>query len=173
MNFVREIANLGPHGGRVELSDAIHVLNDVVYLTDWFVSHYNPEGEYRANAFDSVDILPQLKQQFADYLKPGIVSVKICQNKKRCFLEITRVENIAGYLQDEFISRTDLGFIANGTDKEDLFFDPSDSLAVNAEKFVNEFDEISIINCTDLFTEYAATEIYNYWNKHGRTPSGR
>jgi hypothetical protein len=52
-----------------------------------------------------------------------------------------------------------------------LFLKPDHSLNENAKRFLTEFDEISIINCTNLFTEEAATMIYDYWSKHGVCPS--
>ncbi len=41
-------------------------------------------------------------------------------------------------LYDEMITRTDLGFVADGDDIDDLFFKPSRSLADNARKFMND-----------------------------------
>ena len=74
------------------------------------------------------------------------------QTKVRCYLEITKAKTAAGYLHDEIITRTDLGFITDGDDEEFLFFSPENELSENIDKFLNDFDEISIINCTDLFT---------------------
>jgi hypothetical protein len=119
-----------------------------------------------------IEILHQLKAQYAGYLRPDIVSVKLGQTKDKCYLEIATAELVAVYLHDEIIKRTDLGFISDG-DYDDLFFKPARNIAENAQKFINEFDEISIINCTDLFTEQAATMIYEYWSKYGKTPSGK
>jgi len=148
------------------------VLRDVVYVTEWYVSCYDLSRTPRPENAQVIEILPQLKAQYADYLRPNIVSVKFGQTKDKCYLEIATAELVAGYLQDETIRRTDLGFITD-SGQDDLFFKPIASTTENARKFVSEFDEISIINCTDLFTHDAATAIYEYWNEHGSTPSGK
>lgn len=172
MNFIREIANLGPHGGDVGIEDANHVLHDIIYLAEWYASNYNPANALQPENAQVIEILPQLKAQYADYLRPDITSVKLGQAKDRCYLEIATTDVVAGYLHDETIKRTDLGFISD-EDYDTLLFKPERSITENAQRFVDEFDEISIINCTDLFTEQAATMIYEHWSEHGKTPSGK
>ena len=88
----------------------------------------------------------------------------------------SQVLKISGNLSDESIKRTDfdfitdLEFITDDEYEEVLYFSPERNLSDNVAKFLNEFDEIGIINCTDLFTEEASTIIYKYWNKHGVCP---
>jgi hypothetical protein len=176
MNAIRDIANLGPHGGEVEGGDAIRAIRDLVDVLEWFVSAYDvsalqpiqPPAVY-ARA-QTLEILPQLRSRYSAYLRPNITSVKLGQLPDRCFLETTTMQS-QGDLYNETSRREDLGFIANEPD--DLFFDPARPIYENAERFVSEFDEISIINCTDLFTEAAATMIYDYWAEYGVTPTGR
>jgi len=109
---------------------------------------------------------------YPDYLRPNITSAKFGQTKDRCYLEIVSTEVVGGYLHNETITRTDLGFISDDVDSEmTLFFNPENSLLQSSNKFVNEFDEISIINCTDLFSEESSTEIYDAWNKNRSCPS--
>lgn len=168
MNFIREITNSGTHGEDVFEEDAIRVLQEIIFIVEWYVTNYDL---YSLNCFQnsqSEDILSQLKKLYSDYLCPEITSVKFLQTENRCYLEITSSEKIGDYLQNETIKRTDLSFIMN--DENTLFFDPKDLLSENIIKFLNDFDEISIINCTDLFTEESSTMIYDYWSKNGVCP---
>ncbi|HLW65582.1 MAG TPA: DUF4145 domain-containing protein [Gemmataceae bacterium] len=40
MNAIRDMGNLGPHGERVEASDAARVLDDLCVILDWYLQHY-------------------------------------------------------------------------------------------------------------------------------------
>ncbi len=171
MNFIREIANLGPHGGEVEVEDAILVLRVTISVVQWYVSHCALSDTSGPENAQTIEVLARLKAYYANYLRPNIVSVKIGQTKDRCYLEITTRDS-SGILYDETIKRTDLGFIIEGN-YDNLFFKPTRNVNANAKKFIDEFNEIGIINCTDLFTEQAATMIYKYWEEHGKTPSGK
>ncbi|HCB2207541.1 TPA: hypothetical protein MYR09_002579 [Citrobacter farmeri] len=62
----------------------------------------------------------------------------------------------AGYLVDQTIKRTDLAFII---DEDDAFFRPEDDVRVNANKFVSDYDEYSIMMTTDLFHDEACQQI--------------
>jgi len=172
MNFIREMANSGTHGEDIAREDAIQVLQLIVFVAEWYVTKYDLYNPSRFETSQSAEILPQLKELYPNYLHPDITSVKFGQTKDRCYLEIATKKVVGGYLLDELIERKDLGFVCNGDmDGEDsLFFNPKNDLTENAIKFVNELDEISIINCTDLFTEESSTMIYEYWNKNGVCP---
>lgn len=172
MNFIREITNSGTHGEDIAGEDAIRVLQEIIFVAEWYVTNYDLYNSSRFETLQSAEILPQLKELYPNYLHPDITSVKFGQAKDRCYLEIATTKVVGGYLRDETTKRTDLGFVSNGdTDGEDsLFFNPESNLLENIIKFVNEFDEISIINCTDLFTEESSTMIYEYWNKNGVCP---
>ena len=169
MNFIREMANLGSHGGEVNRGDAIRVLHDLVDVLDWYVLNYDLlafENQSREKP-QTLEIFPQLKSKFPSYIRPDITSVKLGQIASRSYLEITSVEPSGDYLYDETIKRIDLAFITDGDEIEGIFpyFNPSDSITENAYKFIHEFSEISIINCTDLFTDEAASEVYELY-KH-------
>lgn len=115
----------------------------------------------------SIEILSQLKQKYALYLRSDISSVKFVQSTDRCYLEITVEERIRDDLIDEVSKRTDLGFIS-GAAYDTYSFSPQKSLVENAKRFVYDFDVVSIINCTDLFTHEAAMKIDEYWRRTGR-----
>jgi Domain of unknown function (DUF4145) len=184
MKRIRGIANLGPHdpgphGGDVDSRDAIGVMSVVLDVLEWYVINYDLSGSQKEHVggktpnAQTLEILPQLRAKYSDYLRSDLKSVRFGHIAGRCYLEITKEEVIAGYLHNETIKREDLGFITNGADLNDLYFNPNRSVVENAHRFVSEFDEISIINCTDLFTEEAATMIYNYWSQHRKTPSSK
>jgi hypothetical protein len=116
--------------------------------------------------YSAEDITEGLRKRFSRYLKPDIVSVRIVQPGNRVWLEIIQEKEIAGYLKDQIITRTDLGFIMGGN-HEETFFSPNDSVSINATKFINEFDDpYSIIMTTDLFHEDACKEINEEYNSH-------
>ncbi|WP_218943593.1 hypothetical protein [Exilibacterium tricleocarpae] len=90
--------------------------------------------------------------------------MRIVQPRGRIWLEITQEEHIAGYLVDQTIKRTDLGFIAE--DYDDKYFSPAVDISVNAERFVNEFEPYSIMMTTDLFHEEGCNEVNERFNPH-------
>ena len=78
----------------------------------------------------------------------------------RCFLETTVREQTPDYLRNYTKHYSDLGFIGEAEQEEDYpVFDPSQSVAENALKFVQELDAYSICHCTDLFKEEAVDKI--------------
>lgn len=117
------------------------------------------------SVFQAEDIFESLKKQYPEYLKPDIVAVRIVQPQDRVWLEITQEEEIAGYLKDQKITRTDLAFISGGEDDSHLFR-PEDGVRENARKFVEDFDPYSIIMTTDLFHDKACNEINEKFNPH-------
>lgn len=167
MNFIREMTNIGTHGGDVTSDDAERVLHDIISIVEWYTSNYSYKPSSYFEKSQSAEILPQLKERFPHYLRSDIMSVKLGQTKDRCYLEIISL-TIRGNLPEEKIQRTDLGFIINGDDR--LFLNPKDILAENISRFLNDFDEIGIINCTDLFTHDIAIMLQDYWNEHGKCP---
>ncbi|MBE9142518.1 hypothetical protein IQ236_04680 [Planktothrix mougeotii LEGE 06226] len=94
-----------------------------------------------------------------------MVGVRIIQTQERVWLEVTEEEEIAGYLKNQTIKRTDLAFISDG-DYESRFFKSTDDVTINADKFVKEFDPYSIIMTTDLFHEEACHEVDEKFNPH-------
>lgn len=124
--------------------------------------------------FQAEDIFEAMKRKYPGYLKPNIVAVRIVQPKSRVWLEITEETEAAGYLKDQKITRSDLGFITNNYDYDyndpfycdHPFFSPEDDVTENARKFVEDFDADSIMMTTDLFHEAACHEINNKFNPH-------
>ncbi|EPL6464383.1 MULTISPECIES: GIY-YIG nuclease family protein [Morganellaceae] len=104
------------------------------------------------------DLTQRLRKKYPTYLHPNITAVKIVQTIGRVWLEITIEQELGGYLLDQTIKRTDLGFIIDD-DENDLFFQPEDDIRLNANKFVSEYDEYSIVMTTDLFHEEACQQI--------------
>lgn len=118
----------------------------------------NTPAQHSESVFSAEDITDRLRRKYGSYLKPDIVSVRLVQPGDRVWLEITQEEEIAGYLKDQVITRTDLGFISDGPEVGP-FFQPKDNVSINADRFVEEFDPYSIINTTDLFHDEACRHI--------------
>ena len=116
------------------------------------------ENASEEDSYSAIDITADLQKKYSDWLKSDIVSVRIVQPVNRVWLEITQEEEIAGYLVDQTIKRTDLGFIS-GDDLDNNFFSPLDEIAINANKFIQDFDPYSIIMTTDLFHEAGCNEV--------------
>ncbi|MBL1175846.1 GIY-YIG nuclease family protein [Pantanalinema sp. GBBB05] len=110
------------------------------------------------SVFQAEDIFESLKQKYPGYLKPDIVAVRIVQPQSRVWLEITQEEELAGYLKNQTITRTDLGFISDDVCGNNLFC-PEDDVRENARKFVEDFSPYSIKITTDLFHDSAWEEI--------------
>lgn len=117
------------------------------------------------SVFQAEDIFEPLKQKYPGCLKPDIVAVRIVHPQGRVWLEITQEEEIAGYLKDQKITRTDLAFIA-GDAYDSPLFSPEDDVRENARKFVEDFDPYSIVMTTDLFHDAACREINEKFNPH-------
>ena len=126
MNFVREITNLGTHGGEIVGEDASRVLQDIVLITEWYVANYNLYSKSNIELSQSAEILPELQETFPNYLRPDITSVKLGQLKTGVTLKSQALKKVE--LSDETIKRTDLGFIsdlefiANDEYEEVLYF---------------------------------------------------
>jgi hypothetical protein len=110
------------------------------------------------SSFSAISILGRLKKKYPRWIDPTIADVQIVQTDDRVWLEITRENEIAGYLKDQIIKRSDLAFIA-GSNHNENFFPPSDTVIKNARRFTEKFDPYSIIMTTDLFHEAAFHEI--------------
>lgn len=168
MNAIRDMSNLGPHGEEVDATDAIRVMRDLVDVLEWYVVHHDPacgvpaSNEGRA----SLEILPQLREKYSRWLRPEIMSVRFIQSTDRCHLEITTKQGQRDDLMDENSMRTDLAFISV-SEGNGLYFSTSRSLTENAHRFVSDFDALSIINCTELFTNDAATSVDAHWREYG------
>lgn len=122
----------------------------------------NSPPESSDSIYVAESIFHRLHNKYSNWLVPSIVDVRIVQVKNRVWLEITEEEEIGGYLIDQTIKRTDLGF--TGVDGED--FSPLDPVTENANKFVERYDPYSIIMTTDLFHDDACREIEKNLNPH-------
>lgn len=128
------------------------------------LQNLNSPPASKESIFQAEDIFESLKQKYAAYLRPDIVAIRIVQPQGRVWLEITQEQERAGYLRDQKITRTDLGFIREGSYDSHLFR-PEDNVRENARKFVNDFDIYSIMMTTDLFHESACKEINDKFNR--------
>ncbi|EPJ2794641.1 GIY-YIG nuclease family protein [Vibrio parahaemolyticus] len=116
--------------------------------------------------FAAIDITEELMSKYGKWIKPDIVSVRIVQPREQVWLEITQEKEIAGYLVDQIVTRSDLGFITGGESDTKLYFSPDYPISFNAKQFINDFDPFSIINTTDLFHEDGVNEVNEKYNPH-------
>jgi hypothetical protein len=111
---------------------------------------------------DRVSILEDLRRKYSNALKPEITAVEIVQLPDVTFLEVARRKYPQG--RDEIIEREDLGYIVD----DEPTFPPNRPIAENARRFVEEFDEYSIVMTgMPLFTEEAENRIAEEWQRPG------
>ena len=111
--------------------------------------------------YPAVVITDRLESKFQRYLRTDIVSVRIVQSRSTVWLEIIRETEIDGRF-DCRVTWRDLGIILRDGVK---FFDPNDSLFINADKFANQLDAMSMIMTTDLFDDESYEEINEQFNQ--------
>jgi len=104
----------------------------------------SPEDSYLA-----LDFTYELQHKYPDYIKPEIVSIRLVQSDSHVWLEINIEKEIAGYLVDQKIHRSDLAFISGENDTK--YFSPDNDISINLRKFIDGYDSYSIIMTTDLF----------------------
>lgn len=63
------------------------------------------------DVFEAMEISSLLLARYGDNIESSISSIRICQDNERVYFEFTKDKYIAGYLKDQIITRTDLGFI--------------------------------------------------------------
>lgn len=139
---------------RYPLKDAINLLIQL-----------NGAATQSESSFSAISILDRLKEKYPLWVDPTIADVQIVQTNERVWLEITKEEEVAGYLKDQTIKRSDLAFITSGGHGEN-WFRSTDAVTENARKFAEEFDPYSIIMTTDLFHEAACHEVDGKFNPH-------
>jgi|RhiMethySRZTD1v2_1073278.scaffolds.fasta_scaffold25178_1 T5orf172 domain. len=110
------------------------------------------------------EMLPRLRERYAQYIRSEIKSVKMVHKEGLSFLEITSQVN--KYLKDERTERIDLSFIYLGEIEGPPTFSTVRSPQENAEMFIQELDPYSIIMCTPLFTEAACREIAGTYERN-------
>lgn len=119
-----------------------------------------------ANDFSAMDITCQLKVKHPGWMRDDLTSIRLVQTSERVYLETTEEELIAGYLKDQTIRRKDLGFIGDGGE-DAAMFDSNNSVEINAKKFVDEMDPLSLLNCcVEILTEEAVEVIQERHNPH-------
>lgn len=125
--------------------------------------------------YQAVQLLPELRKRYPTELKKDILSVRFYHTKRACYLEITEDKNpdalnrepnelIAGSYSgiDYITTRSSLAFIAGDILNDgdvSCFFQPTAPILDNAYNFLKEFDDESMLNCTDLFSVEGAEEI--------------
>jgi len=134
-------------------------LKDVINL----LVQLNGLSSQSESSFSAISILRRLKEKYPLWIDPTITDVQIVQTHERVWLEVTREEEIAGYLKDQTIKRTDLAFVSNGEHGK-KWFSSLDVVTENARKFTEEFGPYSIIMTTDLFHEIACHEVDREFN---------
>lgn len=138
---------------RYPLKDAIELL-----------LRFNVPPSESQSAFSAIGILHRLKERYPTWLDPSIADVQIVQTVDRVWLEITREEEIAGYLKDQTIKRSDLAFISDDDNYGTRFFAPTQLVTENARKLIEEFDPYSISMTTELFHDKACSEVNAIFN---------
>lgn len=146
---------------RYPLDKAIKLLQDLNALNKSKAEEYQGADITETEEYQAVDITEDLSKKYPNHLKEGIVAVRIVQLGFRVWLEITTEEiKDDGTLVTQTIKREDLAFIVNGNVSA-AYFNPEDSVQINAKKYVEEFDPYSIIKTSDLFKEECCIAIEN------------
>ncbi len=161
LQFVR--VNTNREFFKIELAEAISIISK--RATEQRLEYnYRYQGVNEVlDSYEAIEILGQLQKKYPQMIREEIKSVRIYQTKLRCYLESMEesgilIEDSALPLCDQTIHRIDLAFIAKNDDPDanELMFNPQKSVALNARIFIEEFDDYSIINCTNLFTREAS-----------------
>ncbi len=120
-----------------------YAVSEALYATD-------PEAYQAvlAAVTESRNVRDQLSERYPRFLRPDIVRVSFIHYEDMVCLKV--VDRDVSLTDTEFITVDDLGR---------QFFSITESPDYNADLLVNKFDPFSIINCFDLFTEQAASEI--------------
>lgn len=127
-----------------------------IYKAIELIQELNKKNRYNSNdKFEAIEILPYIKYKYGSNIKPDITSIRLLQDDERVYFEFTINEYIAEYLKNQYITRVDLGFIADPDDNYNIIpvFDSEFSIKHNVDSFL-ELDDISLINCVgDIFTK--------------------
>ncbi len=139
-------------------------------LSPGFTEGINELGE----KYFAVQMLPELKKHYPTQLRKDIVSVRMYQTHKACYLDVMIVvnqikENASSIdnifeIEDDYISeidylieRTSMAFVMSN---EEHYFKPTLSVYENAYLFLEEFDDISKLHCTNLFSEEGIKDLF-------------
>lgn len=128
----------------------------------------NEQGEN----YQAIQLLDLLKEIYPTQLREEIISVRMYQTENACYLETTEVMDPDFSAEDDLRElgfedwyrrtnyksvRSSLGFIIG--DEEGLFFVPSRSIQENSYRFLMEFDDLSKLNTTDIFSEKGVEDL--------------
>lgn len=138
VKFVWSMVDVASSAEKIELDDVHSVIDNLLYVVEWFqISEYS-RGSGDVKDSQELEILPQLKAQYKQYLKSDIVSVKFRQTESACFLRITREE--------------DLGFITGGSRFiPELEFKPQRNIRENIRTLLYDFGLENMFETLDLF----------------------
>jgi hypothetical protein len=104
------------------------------------------------NRYTCIEILGELIERFPGMIKSTVSAVRICQTDEHCYLEIIDGQPMGSgpSLRGNTVTQSlSLSFIKDG---ENTFFNPNQSVFKNANKFVYELDDYSIVmTCGDFF----------------------
>jgi hypothetical protein len=132
---------------KVPYRDAYRALREVA-------AEFGVLDDERHQAVDvcGVEMLPQLRAKFGDYIRPEISSAVLYHRQGACFLQVKCLAHQK--LKDERIDRVNLWVIGGGEE-----FAVAQSPEENVEKFVTQMDAVTIAMCTPLFRDDAARRI--------------
>jgi HNH endonuclease len=133
---------------------------DFISMVDEHLPPQGALGVERSELVQTREMSHLLREKFPSHLRPEITSVQFIQRHHRCSLEITTVKKFSDGLEDETSTRTDLGFISSGPGS---LFSPDRPIDENLSRFMSDMDEVSIINCTDLFKKEVEIQIERRW----------
>lgn len=154
--------------GKIEIQKFGSKINYTLYeniLTDERSNKDNEEikVEYKYSKYESINIYEALTTKYNSYLRCEIKSVSIIQSEDTVWLEIIEIEELGNRLKKQIVSRDDLSFIVDESSNEyednELFFSPSMPVEYNANRFIEEYDPISIMMTTNLFKREVWDEI--------------
>ena len=113
----------------------------------------------------AIEIMPVLWDRYGGFLRHDLAGVRILHKNGICYLEITtrRGEGETDE-QDEVVERINLTAI--DAEAEYPTFPGHVSAFITARKFVEEFSEYDIINCTPLFRPEVA-ELIDIQHRRG------
>ncbi len=111
--------------------------------------------------FSSVDIYDRLRIKYPAYLKDEIIAVRVIQSSCNVWLEVTSTTPDS-HLIGQSVNRLALDFI---TIDDEPMFNVSDTVIINANRLIDEYDPYSIIMTMDLFKEEVSLMIDSVHNQ--------
>ena len=104
------------------------------------------------NRYTCIEILGELIERFPGMIKPTVSAVRICQTDEHCYLEAIEDQSMGSYPSLEGNIATQILSLSFIADRESVFFSPNQSVFKNANKFIYELGDYSIVmTCGDFF----------------------